>query len=73
MSKLEPESDSHEEKDIRGENRAIATNMARQRKRISQQLVPQNLGDAAPIKMLKLAPRFKKTGRSTTFTHLHVD
>merc|ERR1719350_919713 len=41
--------------------------MVKKRKRISQQLVTQNVGNAAPIKTLKLAPRFKKNGRSTTF------
>ena len=48
------------------ENRATAINMVKQRKLISQPLVPQNLGDAAPISGFKLAQRFTKPGRSTT-------
>merc|ERR1711874_96656 len=42
-------------------------NMVKQRKRILQPIAARNIGGAAPIKTLKLDPRFMKTGRSTTF------
>jgi hypothetical protein len=42
ISKLESKSDSQEDKDIRSKNRQ--TNMVKKRKRISQQLVTQNVG-----------------------------
>eukprot|EP00092_Neocalanus_flemingeri_P060066 GFUD01071950.1.p1 GENE.GFUD01071950.1~~GFUD01071950.1.p1 ORF type:complete len:752 (-),score=186.87 GFUD01071950.1:584-2545(-) len=52
---------------VRNENVAITRKLVEQRRRISQQLVPKKLGDAGPIEMFKLAQRFMKTGRSTTF------
>jgi len=51
---------------VQNENKAIQATMVKQRKRIMKPITPRRIGDAAPIKSLKLAPRFTKTGRSTT-------
>merc|ERR1719244_1036293 len=64
ISKTEPIS-VLQETSLRSENKAIITNLVKQRKQISQQS-GQNFGDAATIKLLQLDRRFKKTGRSTT-------
>merc|ERR1719244_1207368 len=64
ISKTEPKS-VLQETSLRSENKAIITNLVKQRKQISQQS-GQNFGDAATIKLLQLDRRFKKIGRSTT-------
>ena len=52
--------------EVRNENKAIAANMVKQRKRILKPITPRKIDDAATIKTSKLAQRFTKTGRSTT-------
>jgi len=60
-------STGRQQQEVQGEDQAIAANMVKQRKRILKPITPRRIiGDAAPIKSLKLAPRFTKTGRSTT-------
>eukprot|EP00092_Neocalanus_flemingeri_P076834 GFUD01095331.1.p1 GENE.GFUD01095331.1~~GFUD01095331.1.p1 ORF type:complete len:728 (-),score=195.66 GFUD01095331.1:334-2223(-) len=51
---------------LRNKDLGITRTVFKQRN-ISQHLVHQQLGDAASFKTLKLAERFLKTGRSTTF------
>jgi len=51
----------------RDKYKGTAANMVKQRKRILKPITPRKIGDAAPIKTSKLAPRFTKSGRSTTF------